>query len=116
MDIDSSEHPHIRKYMHEHKDILLLPMTVLFEADYLVATRLGLPTELRMLNAVASGEFRLEQVTAADLPRSIELIRQYADSNIGFVDASIVAVAERLRIGRILTLDRRHFGMFRPRH
>ena len=43
-------------------------------------------------------------------------MRQYADSNIGFVDASIVAVAERLDIRKVLTLDRRHFGVIRPRH
>jgi len=32
------------------------------------------------------------------------------------VDASIVAVGERLRINTILTTDRRHFSLFRPRH
>ena len=52
----------------------------------------------------------------ADVARCAELIDQYADSDIGFVDASIVAVAERLAITHILTLDRRHFGMLRPRH
>jgi predicted nucleic acid-binding protein len=43
-------------------------------------------------------------------------MRQYADSDIGFVDASIVAVAERLNVRKIVTLDRRHFGLIRPRH
>ena len=28
----------------------------------------------------------------------------------------LVAVAERLKIRRVLTLDRRHFEMIRPRH
>jgi hypothetical protein len=50
------------------------------------------------------------------MPRILELMRQYADNAIGFVDASIVAVAERLGVRRILTLDRRHFGQIRPRH
>lgn len=59
---------------------------------------------------------RLEHPTLADLARCIELIEQYADSAIGLVDASLVAIAERLRIRRVLTLDRRHFLMFRPRH
>lgn len=32
------------------------------------------------------------------------------------VDASIVAVAERLDVRKIATLDRRHFSVVRPRH
>jgi len=34
----------------------------------------------------------------------------------GFVDASVVAVAERLRLRVIATTDTRHFGAVRPRH
>jgi uncharacterized protein len=52
----------------------------------------------------------------ADFPRIVELMRQYADNGIGFVDASVVAVAERLNVRTVLTLDRRHFGAIRPRH
>jgi predicted nucleic acid-binding protein len=36
--------------------------------------------------------------------------RAYADNDLGGVDASFVAVVERLRIETIATLDRRHFG------
>ena len=95
---------------------LLLPVTVLLEADYLLGTRLGVHAALAIMKSVAAGEFQLEQLTLADLHRCIELMAQYADSNIGLVDASIVAIAERLRVTRILTLDHRHFRMFRPRH
>ena len=62
------------------------------------------------------GETRQSFVRGSSVARSAELIDQYADSDIGFVDASILAVAERLAITRILTLERRHFGMLRPRH
>lgn len=44
------------------------------------------------------------------------LMRIYADSNIGFVDSAIIALAERLNSTRIVTLDRRHFTFVRPRH
>jgi len=71
---------------------------------------------IRVLEGIARGDMKLEPVTNADLQRALELMRQYADSNIGFVDASIVALAERLGIRRVLTLDRRHFGLIRPRH
>ena len=35
---------------------------------------------------------------------------------IGFVDATIVAMAERLKIESIATTDRRHFALVKSRH
>lgn len=45
-----------------------------------------------------------------------ELTERYADLGLGGTDASVVAIAERLGIDRIATLDRRHFSVVRPRH
>jgi predicted nucleic acid-binding protein len=42
------------------------------------------------------------------------LITTYADLPLGAVDASVVAVAERLRVRQVATLDRRHFSVVRP--
>lgn len=38
------------------------------------------------------------------------------DKELGAVDASVVAIAERLGVREIATLDRRHFSVVRPRH
>jgi hypothetical protein len=38
------------------------------------------------------------------------------DLPLGTTDASVVAVAERLGVSEIATLDRRHFTVVRPRH
>lgn len=46
----------------------------------------------------------------------VELIDTYHDLGLGLVDASVVAVAERLGITQIATLDHRHFRVVRPRH
>jgi hypothetical protein len=35
---------------------------------------------------------------------------------LGTVDASVVALAERLAASTIATFDHRHFGVVRPRH
>jgi predicted nucleic acid-binding protein len=115
---DSSDDAHqaVRQYISGVNEELVVLEPIVTEVDYLVANRLGVHVELAMLKAIADGVFRLESLTAGDFDRSLELIAQYADSNIGFVDASIVATAERLRITRILTLDHRHFRMFRPKH
>jgi uncharacterized protein len=43
-------------------------------------------------------------------------LAKYADSRIDFVDASVMAVAERYGITKILTLDRRDFRLLRPQH
>jgi uncharacterized protein len=45
-----------------------------------------------------------------------QLLRRYEDAEIGFVDATVVAIAERLKIRRILTTDRRDFSLIQPRH
>lgn len=106
----------VRDYVTGTNEALIVPVTVLPEADYLVTERMGVRAELGMLRSIVGGELGLEAVIRVDLERSIELIEQYADSDIGLVDASLVAIAERLRITRILTLDHRHFGLFRPKH
>ncbi len=68
------------------------------------------------IESLATTDLILESPVRADYTRAAEVIRQYADSRVDFVDAVIVAIAERLLISKILTLDQRHFRMFRPRH
>lgn len=98
------------------RQAVIVPITVLAEVDYLVAQRAGPHIAADLVERVTTSDMHLEHLEAGDFPRIVELMRQYADSNIGFVDASIVAVAERLGVRRVLTLDRRHFGAIRPRH
>ncbi len=45
-----------------------------------------------------------------------ELVVTYASLPLGTTDASVIAVAERLGLAEIATLDRRHFTVVRPRH
>jgi len=59
---------------------------------------------------------RVEQLDSEDLLRMAELVIQYADLPLGSVDASVIAVAERLGVTTVMTIDRRHFTVVRPRH
>lgn len=68
------------------------------------------------LENLSETDFVLEAPTAGDYRRSAEVLRKYNDANIDFVDAVVVAIAERLNITKILTVDRRHFGAFKPKH
>lgn len=56
------------------------------------------------------------RLASSGLERAADLIGQYADLPLGFVDASVVALAEQLELQEIATLDRRHFSVVRPRH
>jgi uncharacterized protein len=51
---------------------------------------------------------------ATDSTRMRELIHKYQDLPMDLADAALVTVAERERIGKIFTLDRRDFEVYRP--
>jgi predicted nucleic acid-binding protein len=57
-----------------------------------------------------------EPITHTDLQRVHEILQQYAESRLDFVDATVVAIAERQNITRILSLDRRDYTIIRPKH
>jgi predicted nucleic acid-binding protein len=93
-----------------------VPITVVPEVTYLLGRRLGAGAEEAFVRALAHGELRVEPLENADFSRAADLMLAYADLPLSFVDASVVAIAERLGIATILTTDRRHFGVVRPRH
>jgi hypothetical protein len=95
---------------------LIVPGPILTEVCYMAESRLGPETEARFLDSLGSGEFELEAINASDLQRMAELVRKYRDFPLGAADASVVAVAERLKATRIATLNLRHFRALRPAH
>jgi predicted nucleic acid-binding protein len=72
--------------------------------------------EEAFVRSVAQGELRVEALAGDDWSRAADRMVAYADLPLGFVDASVVAIAERLGVTAILTTDRRHVGVVRPRH
>ena len=107
-------HSRVREYVEAHPDTLLVPVTILAEVAYLLRERIGARAELAFARSIADGELAVEPVGSRDYPRVVELMAAYRW--IGFVDASVVAVAERLKFLSIATTDRRHFGAIRPAH
>lgn len=79
-------------------------------------TRVGPGAEAAFLLSLASGELQLAELTRPDLSRMAELVERYADLPLGAADASVVALAERLNVHEIATLDHRDFTVVRPRH
>src|SRR4051812_50124836 len=54
--------------------------------------------------------YELEPVSASDLARALQLDAKFHQLEIGLVDGVVAAVAERRRVLRVLTVDRRGFG------
>ncbi|MFC3985084.1 PIN domain-containing protein [Streptosporangium jomthongense] len=88
---------------------------VVTEVCQLIERRQGSKAEAAFLSSFRAG-LVLVQVTTEDLDRMSELVEVYANLPLGAVDASVVAVAERLGLTEVAALDRRHFTVVRPRH
>lgn len=97
-------------------DTFLVPATVVAEVGYLINREAGPAAESLFLRSLADGDFDLVDLTTADFARMAELVTQYADMPLGTTDASVVALAERLNIVEVATLDHRHFTVIRPMH
>ncbi|HVA76605.1 MAG TPA: PIN domain-containing protein [Candidatus Binataceae bacterium] len=67
-----------------------------------------------VLEWLSNGAVKLAPLDRADLPRIGELMRKYRDLPMDLADAALVRVAERERIRRIFTVDRRDFEIYRP--
>jgi uncharacterized protein len=109
-------HERCRDFLSTHPGPLLLPVTVFTEVCLLIERRRGPNAELAFLADVSAGLFTLVNLSPEDLERIAELVDTYADLPLGTVDASVIALAERLRLGEVATLDHRHFSVVRPRH
>ncbi|MDA0245293.1 MAG: PIN domain-containing protein [Chloroflexi bacterium] len=113
---NDSSHTICAQFAQTVREPLVIPLTVLPEIAYLLDARLGHRVMQQFVAQVARPWWTLEPITPPDLERTAELLAQYSDSRLDFVDATLVALAERLNVRRILTLDRRHFSLIRPRH
>jgi predicted nucleic acid-binding protein len=82
----------------------------------MLETRAGSKSEAAFLRLFPAGKLVPVDITAADYERMAELVELYADWPLGGTDASLIAIAERLGVTKVATLDRRHFGPIQPSH
>lgn len=113
---DSYRDAVVRAYARLGREQLAVPAPVIVEAAYFLNRDAGPIIEANFLRQVATGAIRIIEAALADYARAAALVQQYADFPLGTVDALVIAIAERLDITTIFTLDRRHFGTVRPRH
>ena len=86
-----------------------MPGTVVAEVGYLLARNAGARVESLFLQALADGDFEPVDLRSPDYRRAAELVQIYADLPLGTTDATVIALAERLDVDEVATLDRRHF-------
>ena len=92
---------------------MIVPGLVLAEVDYFLRDN-----RVAMRKLVADifdpgTRYEYEMPLPSDIARSLELDARFEEINLGLVDGTVAAVAERRRVHRILTTDRRDFGAIR---
>jgi len=87
---------------------LLVPSPVLGEIGYLLQSRVGPQAEVTFLRSFDGDGFKVAGLQGTDIGRMAELVETYIDLPLGIVDAAVAAIAERLGLTEIATLDHRH--------
>jgi predicted nucleic acid-binding protein len=95
---------------------MLLPAPIIAEIGYLLNREAGAHAEAVFLRSIAARDFIAVDLELEDYERMAALVEQYADLPLGTSDASVIALAERLDITEVATLDLRHFRVVRPHH
>lgn len=116
LDRSDADHAACRALIESADEALVIPAPVLVEVDYWIGQRLHPGALVALLADIEAGAYLVADLVGADYARVRELCDRYADSDIGFVDAAVFAIVERLNEPKLATLDRRHFGLLRPHH
>lgn len=116
IDRSDQDHAACRALIEAADEPLVIPAPVLVEVDYWIGRRLNPGALVALLADIEAGAYQVAELTRTDYARVRELCDRYADADIGFVDAAVLAIVERLGEPKLATLDRRHFSLLRPRH
>ena len=116
LDRSDDDHARCRRLIEEIDEPLLIPGPVLVEIDHLIQRSLHPGALVALLADIDDGAYRVVDPLATDYRRITELCDRYADADIGYVDAAVLAIVERLNEPKLATLDHRHFAVLRPRH
>lgn len=111
--LDRSERNHQRclDFMRNFKGRLYTTEAVLTEVIYLLGPSFA--NQKPALDFIILGGAELVPLSPALLKRSATLMAKYADSQMDFADATLVALAEERGVTDIVTLDRKDFSVYR---
>ncbi len=115
LDSSDAHHTACTDLLANTREPRVVPSPVLTEVDWLCGNSAQGRFSV-VLDQLKSGALEVEDPIDSDYERIADLLRTYADLRVGFVDAAVLAVVERLREPKLATLDHRHFTVMRPRH
>ncbi|HKY16335.1 MAG TPA: PIN domain-containing protein [Microthrixaceae bacterium] len=115
-DRSDPHHDQFREVIEADPGPFVTTAMVVAEAAYLLDRQLGADAEIALYDMILEGSLRVEPLMADDWTRVRELVDQYRDLPLGGTDAGVVAIAERLKVSRLATVDRTHFTVVRPKH
>ncbi len=115
-DVNDRFHSAVSAVIEAQDGVTVVPDVTLVEVMFLARRSGGIPSAIRFLEYFENTTFLLEPVSKQDIRRTRELMSIYADARLDFVDTCVIAIAERLNIERIGTIDRRDFLIVRPAH
>jgi uncharacterized protein len=110
LETSAADHRAFRKAIDDSRT-RYVPALVLAEVDYFLREERRAMAAL--MKDLSRGAFTFAPATLPQLMRAMEIDRQYPDLELGLVDASLVALAEQLKITRIATRDVKHFSAVR---
>jgi len=108
-------HKAVKEFFSTNREPVIVPCPVVPETCFILRVSMGLDAEVVFLQSL-SGYLMLEHQSPDDISRAIEINEKYRDADFGFVDATVMAMAERLKIEVVLTVDYRDFAIFQPNH
>jgi len=103
---DEPDHPAVRDWVAEVDDDLVTTPLAVAEMDHVIHRRGGAAAQARLWQDLDVGAYQVRWWADA-LAETLKIAR--VAQRIGLVDASLVALAERLRTTHVATLDHRHF-------
>jgi predicted nucleic acid-binding protein len=116
MDRADRDHDVCARLLETTDEQVLVPSPVLVEVDWLASQHLHPDAFLSFLADAEAGTLQVVDLQTQDYGRVRELLDRYRDLALGFVDAAVLAIVERLAEAKLATLDHRHFRILRPRH
>lgn len=116
MDRADQDHVACARLLETTSEQVLVPAPVVVELDWLAGERLGPDAFLSFLADAQEGRLEVIDLQIQDYGRVRELLDRYRNLALGFVDAAVLTVVERLGETKLATLDHRHFTVVRPRH
>jgi uncharacterized protein len=116
--LDRSDPHHLacRSLIETSDETLVIPAPVLVEVDAWIQERLDPGVLPALLADIEAGAYVVENLHPSDYARVRQICERRAGAGIGFVDAAVLAIVERLDEPKLATLDRLHFGAVHPRH